>query len=209
MSKKSLIKIAGAIACAVVVSAGQLSAQYGSPSAPQTPPASGRSTPTQTPSSGAPTQMTPPHDMSAMGDAEFVAKVAKAGTQEVEAGKLAAKQASNATVKAFANRMVTDHQKAGDELMAIAKKHNMSWPTMAATEADKKAAIEKLMALQGSAFDTAYIDSQVTAHKDAVALFEAESKDGKNTDLKAFAAKTLPTLRDHLKEAEAAKAAIK
>jgi putative membrane protein len=43
---------------------------------------------------------------------------------------------------------------------------------------------------------------QVSAHKDAVSLFERYAKGGDNADLKAFAAKTLPRLKEHLKMAE-------
>ena len=43
---------------------------------------------------------------------------------------------------------------------------------------------------------------QVSAHKDAVSLFERYSNGGDNADLKAWAGKTLPALRHHLEMAE-------
>jgi putative membrane protein len=142
-------------------------------------------------------------------DADFVTQAAKASAKEIELGRLAARQASNTDVKAFANRMVTDHSKAADELTAIAKKHNMTMPTTATLDSEKKAATDKFMSMQGAAFDRAYMDQMVTAHRAAVELFEKESKDGSNAELKAFATKTLPTIREHLKEAEALQAKTK
>jgi putative membrane protein len=64
------------------------------------------------------------------------------------------------------------------------------------------AKLDKLNSLSGADFTRAYEDMQVSAHKDAVSLFERYAKSGDNADLKAFAAKTLPHLRDHLKMAE-------
>ena len=64
------------------------------------------------------------------------------------------------------------------------------------------AKLDKLNSLSGADFTRAYEGMQVSAHKDAVSLFERYAKSGDNADLKAFAAKTLPHLRDHLKMAE-------
>ena len=43
---------------------------------------------------------------------------------------------------------------------------------------------------------------QVKGHQDAVGLFEAYSKSGDNSDLKKWAAKTLPHLKQHLAMAQ-------
>ena len=65
--------------------------------------------------------------------------------------------------------------------------------------------LDKLSGLSGADFTKEYESMQVSAHKDAVSLFERYSKSGDNTDLKAFAAKTLPHLQEHLKMAQALK----
>ena len=64
------------------------------------------------------------------------------------------------------------------------------------------AKLDKLNSLNGADFTKAYEDMQVSAHKDAVSLFERYAKGGENADLKAFAAKTLPHLQEHLKLAQ-------
>jgi putative membrane protein len=64
------------------------------------------------------------------------------------------------------------------------------------------AKLDKLNSLSGADFTKAYEDMQVSAHKDAVSLFERYAKGGDNADLRAFAAKTLPHLQEHLKMAQ-------
>jgi len=132
-------------------------------------------------------------------DDAFMKTAAMAGLAEVEHGRLAAQNASAADVKQFAQRMVDDHSKAGDELKALASKKSVTLPA----ELDQKhrAVQEKFEKLKGPAFDKAYMAHMVTAHQQAVALFERESKGGKDADVKGWAAKTLPTVQEHLKMA--------
>jgi len=58
------------------------------------------------------------------------------------------------------------------------------------------------MTQTGSAFDKGFIDAQVEDHQKDIAEFEKEAQSGGDPQLKAFAAKTLPTLREHLKQAQ-------
>jgi len=62
--------------------------------------------------------------------------------------------------------------------------------------------MKKLQSESGANFDKTYIDSQVSAHKDTVKLFEKEAKSGKDPELKAFASQTLPTLQEHLQQVQ-------
>jgi putative membrane protein len=61
--------------------------------------------------------------------------------------------------------------------------------------------VSKLSALSGAEFDRKYMDEMVKDHEKDVAAFERESTKGSDPDLKAWAAKTLPTLREHLQMA--------
>jgi putative membrane protein len=65
-----------------------------------------------------------------------------------------------------------------------------------------KSKLEKLQGLNGADFDAQYDSDQLSAHKDAVSLFDRYSKGGDDANLKAFATKHLPTLQEHLKMAE-------
>jgi putative membrane protein len=62
--------------------------------------------------------------------------------------------------------------------------------------------LDKLKGLQGKDFAKQYMDDQVSAHKDAVSLFERYGKGGDNDKLKNWATQTLPTLQHHLDMAQ-------
>jgi putative membrane protein len=134
-------------------------------------------------------------------DAKFATTAAGDGLAEVNAGKMAQNKAASPRVKEFATMMVNDHTKAGDELAALAKTKNIALPLMPG--ADAKKAADELAAKSGKDFDKAYIDAMLDGHKKAVKLFEDASQNCKDPDLKAFATKTLPTLKMHLDSVQA------
>lgn len=55
----------------------------------------------------------------------------------------------------------------------------------------------------GAAFDEGFIAARIKAHQDAIALFDQQSDIGADPELKAFAQRQLPALRDHLRRAQA------
>ncbi|HEY4325367.1 MAG TPA: DUF4142 domain-containing protein [Mucilaginibacter sp.] len=129
-------------------------------------------------------------------DSTFANKAAMGGMAEVALGKLAASKTTNAKIKDFANMMVTDHGKANDELMGIAKTKNMMLPMNVDSDHQKK--MDDLSAKTGTDFDKAYVDAMIDGHKKTLDLMNDEAKDGKDADLKAFAAKTAPVVQKHL-----------
>jgi putative membrane protein len=129
-------------------------------------------------------------------DAKFATDAANGGMAEVALGKLAQTKATNVQVKSFADMMVTDHSKANEELMAIAKAKNITLP--AAPDADHQKKLEDLSKLSGKDFDKAYVDAMVDGHKKTLDLMQMAAKDCKDTELKAFAAKTAPVVETHL-----------
>jgi putative membrane protein len=139
-------------------------------------------------------------------DQRFVVNTAGVGIAEVELGKLASEKAVNPDVKSFAQRMVTDHTKAGDELKALAQKQGITLPTE--MDAKHKALRDRLMKMSGEAFDHAYIVAMVNGHQEAVTAFRTEARTGKDAEIKAWAEKTLPTIEDHLKVAQSLNKAV-
>lgn len=135
-------------------------------------------------------------------DTEFAQKAAMSGKHEVDGAKFAAGKASNAGIKAFANKLAKDHTAANNELMSIMKRKQIS-----AAMADKPAP-EPWRDQTGAAFDRAFLEHAITEHEKGIALFEAEAKDGSDAELKAWAGKKLPTLREHLKAAQDLKAKL-
>jgi len=142
----------------------------------------------------------------AANDNTFVTKAAEGGLAEVELGKLATEKASSDQVKQFGQRMVDDHSKANDELKTLAQQKNITLPT--SISAKDKAERDRLAKLSGAAFDRAYMSAMLSDHKKDVSEFRVESTSGKDADIKAFAAKTLPTLEEHLKLAQDANKAV-
>ncbi|HZB44739.1 MAG TPA: DUF4142 domain-containing protein [Pyrinomonadaceae bacterium] len=129
-------------------------------------------------------------------DHKFAMEAAMGGMMEVELGRLAASKGASDEVKQFGQRMVDDHSKANSELMQIASGKGMTLPT--APDAKHQSGIQKLSALSGEKFDKEYVKMMVKDHKKDVAAFEKEASGGMDAELKAFAASTLPTLREHL-----------
>ncbi|WP_245197484.1 DUF4142 domain-containing protein [Labrys sp. LIt4] len=132
---------------------------------------------------------------------DFVSKAAVSNMFEIESSKLALKNASNADVKAFAQQMIDDHTKAGDELKStLAAAGNIQMPQ--ALDAAHKTSLDSLAGKSGAAFDDAYVADQKKAHDEAVALFTEYSTSGDNPQLKGFAGKTLPVLKMHQQHAQ-------
>jgi putative membrane protein len=132
---------------------------------------------------------------------DFVTEAANSDMLEIESSKLVAAK-GDAKDKAFADQMIKDHTATSAELKGLVSSGKVQVNLPAAMDKAHGAKLDKLNSLSGADFTRAYEDMQVSAHKDAVSLFERYAKSGDTADLKAFAAKTLPHLRDHLKMAE-------
>jgi putative membrane protein len=130
-------------------------------------------------------------------DRDFVTKAAQSGMAEVALGELATRQASNNEVKQFAQRMVDDHSNANNELKELASKKGLTF--LSEMPAKQKATQDRLAKLSGADFDREYMRAMVKDHDSAVALFEKQSRSGSDPELKAWAEKRLPTLREHQK----------
>lgn len=128
-------------------------------------------------------------------DKGFAMSAARGGMAEVAMGKLASDHAAHADVKQFGQRMIDDHGKAGDELKAWASKNDVTLPSEPG--AKEKAEIKRLSGLNGAAFDRAYMAIMLADHNKDVSEFQRASTTAKNADLKAWAGKTLPTLKEH------------
>jgi putative membrane protein len=138
---------------------------------------------------------------------KFLEKAAMDGVAEVEMGRVAASKASDAQVKQFAQRMVTDHSKANDELKQLASNKGVQVPTSVDKKHQKE--MDDLSKKDASKFDREYMEHMVKEHRKDVSEFEKQSRSAKDADVKAFASKTLPTLKEHLQMAQQIQAAVK
>lgn len=130
------------------------------------------------------------------GDLAFMNDAAPGGLAEVELGQLALERAASPQVKKFAQQMIEDHSMAGKKLEQLAQLKKVELPPGILPEA--KQTKEKLSKLNGENFDREYVTTIVQVHEKDVTAFEAVSKNATDTDVKAFAAATTPTLRHHL-----------
>jgi len=133
---------------------------------------------------------------------DFVTEAAQGDMPEIETGKLAQQQASDPSVKQFGGQLVNDHQQTTNDLKALVSGGKVRANLPTAMDSTHQGKLDKLKGLSGADFDKAFDDLQTSVHKDATSLFERYSKGGENADLKAFAAKYLPTLQHHLQTAE-------
>ena len=141
-------------------------------------------------------------------DEDFIKDVAQASQVEIESSKLAITKAANPEVKAFAEKLVKDHTEASAELMALVHSKNAMWPADDPGLKAKKQKHESLQTLTGAEFDKEYLEDMISDHESAMALFGKQSAMGKDARIQAFADKTLPALRDHLKMARDLRAKI-
>lgn len=133
-------------------------------------------------------------------DKKFMMEAAAGGMAEVELAKLALDKSANDDVKKYAQQMIDDHTKAGDELKEVATMKNVMLPT--GPDAKHMALMAKMRSLSSAEFDKMYIkEAGVNDHAKMEKLFMKESTGGKDADTRGFASKTLPTVQMHLKMA--------
>ena len=132
-------------------------------------------------------------------DHDFLLKVAQENTAEIEAARLAQEKASSSEVKEFARKLEQDHQKTSEQLKVLAQQKNVELPSDMGKHAQ---AVEKIRGLSGDKFDKEFMKMQVNHHKKDVGAFQKQTERSMDSDVKAFASTTLPTLQQHLQEAQ-------
>ncbi|HEY3451802.1 MAG TPA: DUF4142 domain-containing protein [Myxococcales bacterium] len=133
-------------------------------------------------------------------DRKFIHEAAQGGQLEVRLGDLVAQKATDAEVKAFGERMVTDHGKVNQELKTLASQVGEKLPT--ALSKKGQASYDKLHKLTGAAFDREYMAAMVRDHERDVKAFDHETRYAKDPRVRTFAENTLPTLHEHLRIAK-------
>jgi len=140
-------------------------------------------------------------------DTAFLKQAAEAGLAEVEAGTLAADKGVNTQVKGFAHQMVDDHTKMHADLRALAGSKGVRLPIEPSL--GQRTRIRLLSASDGGSFDRKYADAiAVKLHEDALKLFQKAATGASDADVKAFAAKALPALQQHLQTAHELKSVV-
>lgn len=108
-------------------------------------------------------------------DKQFLTQASQGNYDEIQLGKLAEEKASNPAVKAFGQRMVTDHTKLTEKMKPYAEEWGIAAPTALSPDAQKE--YDDLQGKSGSDFDKAYIDDMVTDHTKDLKAFTKEVND--------------------------------
>jgi putative membrane protein len=132
---------------------------------------------------------------------DFVTAAANSDMLEIAAAKIA-QENGNPDEKKFAEQMNADHTKTTNDIKAMVESGDVKAELPSSLDPSSQAKLDKLRDARRRTFASEYDSMQVSAHKEAVSLFERYSKSGDNPRLKDWAGKLLPTLRHHLAMAE-------
>lgn len=128
---------------------------------------------------------------------DFVTEAATSDMLEIQAGKIA-QQRGNAAEKSFGAQMVADHTKTSADIKGMIASGKLKVQLPKALPSSAQGKLDNLNDAKNEDFSSIYDPMQVSAHEDAVSLFERYGKSGDNAELKAWANKMLPTLKHHL-----------
>jgi len=145
-------------------------------------------------------------------DAQIASIVVTANQVDIDAGRIAAAKGTNPEVKAFGKQMATDHAGVNKAAVELVTKLNVTPednPTSQALKAGGAKNVAALKALEGAAFDKAYIDHEVAYHEQVLdAVDKTLIPSAQNDELKALLVKVRPAFVAHLEQAKRVQAAL-
>jgi putative membrane protein len=128
-------------------------------------------------------------------DKKFLANAAQSDVNEIKLGQLAEQKTTNPDVKAFAQKMVAEHNKMSMSMQPFIASWSVTPPTD--MDADHQKEYDKLNGLSGAHFDKEYIDQMVTDHAKALDAFTTEAKDTKDGKFRAAVIKGKTMIAAH------------
>jgi len=134
-------------------------------------------------------------------DQNFVDRAALGTGTEVELGQLARTRAGSPAVRAFADRIITDHRQAHARLSRLQRSTQIVAMPVAPPP-------NSLAALSGPQFDRSFIQDQIKNHQEAIQLFQAQARSGQDPRLRKYASDMLPMLYRNLQDAQAISARL-
>lgn len=133
-------------------------------------------------------------------DVLFMEVAGMSNLAEIATSHLALRKSGNAAVRAYAQKMITDHTRAQDQLNALAARKGTKLTDRLG--ADQRVQGDKLSTLSGAAFDAEYKKVQVAGHDLTLTLIKMYRSFGQDADALAYAAKTQPIVAGHLEMAQ-------
>src|SRR5437763_1411506 len=98
--------------------------------------------------------------------------------------------------------MIRDHTETSKELKQLVQSGKVRTEFPSALDAEHQKKLDDLKKLSGRELDRQYDSMQLPVHREAVDLFSRYAQAGDNSEIKAWAAKTLPHLQEHLTRAQ-------
>jgi putative membrane protein len=189
---KTIVALAGAM-----LLCGSMSfAQAPRGSSGQSSQAPGQTPPGQTPSLDPQLNGAQSSGQASPQDRLFVSRALAGGMAEVQLGQLTLQKSDNQQVKQFAQRMIDDHTKLGEQMKPVAEQIGVSVPTKISKK--DKTTLAKLGTLSGSAYDQAYIKDMVKDHKQDLSEFQLEASSGQDQTVKDAASQGSQLIAQHL-----------
>jgi len=130
-------------------------------------------------------------------DEAFALYAASSSLAEIEGAQLVLKTTQRPEVREYAQKLVREHGKSFDELRRIVAPRGLKLPP--APTGRHADLVTKLTGVAATDRDEAFLlRFGVDAHKETIALFERQSAEGQDPELKRYAQQTLTTLREHM-----------
>ncbi len=129
-------------------------------------------------------------------DQEFLRKAAGINLVEIELGKAAEKSSTDPKVKKFAASIVRDHSEANQKLARLAASKGYALPDKISSW--DRHSLNQLEKEQGEQFNRSFLSFNIKGHEKALDLYEKAATHAQDPDIKAYAEKVLPRLKEHL-----------
>lgn len=134
-------------------------------------------------------------------DAKFIRKAAEGNNAEIQMGQMVAQRTRDPQVRAYAEKLVRDHRQANRELRRIAETRGIELPDRP-SKTDERS-MRHVENMSGRQLDRQAVDHWVADHRKDIKEYDAAARRARDPQVKQYAISSLPTLRDHLSNAEA------
>ena len=133
-------------------------------------------------------------------DQKFIECAATMDQFQIQAARLAERQASDDQIKQFARQIAQDRQQSSQQLQQAAQQAGIRVSQQ--LKPAQQAMLQDLQQLQGEDFDRAWLYGNVAGQTIGVLQYRDAARECQNEQLKQYAQQTLPTIQKHLQRAQ-------
>ncbi len=129
-------------------------------------------------------------------DTAYIRQAIRGNFTEIGLGRLAESRAADSGVKAFAERMITEHNAMNQQWAELAQDNGMRFGVEYSPAARQSA--ERLDHLSGSEFDQAYTAEMIRLHEQDLAAFQGMARSARAPEVRQLAGSGVSTIQAHL-----------